>query len=64
MAEQHLYRAQIRTVIEQMRRESVAQSVRRQRFADVSRQGVLFDGLPKSDSGHRAAGLTAPRGHE
>ena len=36
MAEQHLYSPQIGTVIEQMRRKSVAQGVRRQRRVHAS----------------------------
>ena len=58
MAEQHLHHAQIRTMIEQMRGESMAQRVGRQRLADPGNLGLVLDAVPERLTGHLFATLT------
>src|SRR5437660_4844958 len=56
MSEQQLHYAKIRAVIEQVRRESMAQRVRRKLGGSNARlQGIALDQLPERLPGERAA---------
>ena len=47
MPQQHLHHAQVRTVVEQMRRKCMPQSVRRQRLGEAAVPRVLLDEIPE-----------------
>ena len=52
MAQQHLHRAQVRAVVEQVRGEGMAQGVRRQRRVDAGAARLLLDDHPEHRPGH------------
>jgi hypothetical protein len=55
VAQQHLHRAQVGAVVQQVGREGVAQRVRRQRRRDAGGARVALDQLPEHLPRHRAA---------
>ena len=52
MAEQHLYHAQICTVVEQMCGESMAQRVRRQWHLQLNLRSIVFNTIPECLARH------------
>lgn len=55
MPEQQLHRAQIRAMVQQMRRKRMAQGVWRQRASDVRCERMLSNGVPKHHPCHACA---------
>src|SRR3569833_3556531 len=52
VTQQHLYHAQVRAMIEQMRGESVSQRMRRELFGDARFTSVTLDDVPESLARH------------
>ena len=55
MAQQQLHNAQVSAMIEQMRRKSVAQCMRRQRLGDTCLPRITLDQVPESLACHGLA---------